>query len=75
MAVRLTYTSGAIDAQLDGEFEARLTAARTEEAPLLPHLVAGAPVAEGEVFERRDPANLDVVASRGHAATAAVVQR
>jgi 1-pyrroline-5-carboxylate dehydrogenase len=75
MAVRLTYTSGAIDAQLDGEFEARLTAARDAEAPLLAHMVAGEAVAEGEVFERRDPANLDVVASRAHEATAAVVER
>jgi 1-pyrroline-5-carboxylate dehydrogenase len=73
MAVRLTYTSGAVDAELDREFEDRLRAVGELDAPLLPHLVAGESIHDGDVFERRNPANVDVVASRARAAPPAVV--
>ncbi len=73
MSTRLTYTSGAAAPETDAAFEAALEAARSGgEEPLL-HLVGGERLAGGDVFERRDPSRTDVVASRAHAAPAALV--
>src|SRR4051794_8342281 len=75
MTTRLTYTSGALDAAIDAEFEERLAAARAADPAPHPHVVAGERVAEGPVFERADPAHTDAVASRAHAAGPEIVAR
>ncbi len=75
MSTRLTYTSGDLGAETDAAFEAALEAARAGAAEPLPHLIAGAEVREGELFERRDPAHTDNVVSRAHAAPAEQVAR
>ena len=66
MSTRLTYTSGDLGAETDAAFEAALEAARAADAAPRPHLIGGETVAEGEVFERRDPAR---AAASGWAAT------
>src|ERR1700749_5234859 len=68
MAGRLTYTSGGIDSATHVEFERCLSAARAAERAPSPHLIDGRAYAAGPVFERLDPARIDVVASRAHAA-------
>jgi 1-pyrroline-5-carboxylate dehydrogenase len=68
MAGRLTYTSGGIDSATHAEFERCLHAARAAQPPPWPHLIDGRAHAEGPVFERPDPARVDYVASRAHAA-------
>jgi 1-pyrroline-5-carboxylate dehydrogenase len=75
MSTRLTYTSGALGGETDREFEGRLADARAATPEPLPHLVAGDEVAEGEPFERIDPASDDAVASRAREAGAEVVAR
>ena len=75
MSTRLTYTSGDLGAETDAAFEAALEAARNSEAAPHAHLIGGEPLAEGEPFERRDPARLDRVASRAHAAGPELVAR
>jgi 1-pyrroline-5-carboxylate dehydrogenase len=76
MPTRLTYTSGGLDAATDEEFEARLAAARAAGGgEPLRHVIAGAPLASGPVFERVDPCTDDAVASRAHVAGADVVAR
>ena len=75
MSTRLTYTSGDLGADTDAAFEEALQAARRADTAPHPHLIGGAEVAEGEVFERRDPAHRDDVASRAHAADGALVER
>jgi 1-pyrroline-5-carboxylate dehydrogenase len=75
MSTRLTYTSGDLGAETDAAFEAALDSARGGEAAPRPHLIGGEEVAEGEPFERRDPARLDRVASRAHAAGPELVAR
>ncbi len=73
MSTRLTYTSGAAAPETDAAFETALAAARAGGEEPLPHLVGGERRTDGEVFERRDPSRTDVVASRAHAAPAALV--
>jgi 1-pyrroline-5-carboxylate dehydrogenase len=68
MAGRLTYTSGGIDSAAHVEFERCLRAARAAEHLPWPHLIDGRAHAEGPVFERRDPARIDSLASRAHEA-------
>jgi 1-pyrroline-5-carboxylate dehydrogenase len=75
MSTRLTYTSGDLGAETDAAFEAALEAARNGDAAPHPHLIGGEAVAEGHVFERRDPARSDRVASRAHAAGPELVGR
>ena len=75
MSTRLTYTSGDLGGDTDTAFEAALETARADEAAPRPHLIGGEAVAEGEVFERRDPSHTDAVASRAHAASAELVER
>src|SRR3954447_15888610 len=65
MTTRLTYTSGDMTRAAE-EFEVRLAEVRDGAAKPLPHLIAGQDVAEGEVFERRDPGRTERVASRAH---------
>ena len=69
MSARLTYTSGDLGGDTDAAFEAALDTARTGEAAPQVHLIGGEAMAEGEVFERRDPSHTDAVASRAHAAS------
>jgi 1-pyrroline-5-carboxylate dehydrogenase len=73
MAVRLTYTSGAVDSAADAEFESRLRAARAAVPEPFGHLIAGAFVRDGPLFERPDPCRIASVASRAHAASAETV--
>lgn len=75
MTVRFTYTSGSLASELDDEFDAQLSAARSSDRNPSPHLIGGQEVAEGEVFERENPAEVSEVASRAHAATPALVER
>lgn len=75
MSERLTYTSGELAERLDGEFEADLARARVQRPAPFEHLIAAAPLAEGELFERRDPSDLDGHVSRAHAAGAETVKR
>ena len=75
MSTRLTYTSGALGSDTDREFEQRLSEARAATPDPLPHLVAGACLAEGEPFERIDPTTDDAVASRAYEATREIVGR
>jgi len=72
---RLTYTSGALEGALDDEFEAGLARARAQEPAPFAHVIAGEPVARGELFERRDPSVLEGHVSRAHAAGADTVAR
>src|SRR5580704_12105879 len=73
MTGRLTYTSGGIDSAAHVEFERCLRAARAAERVPWPHLIDGRAHAEGPVFERRDPARIDSLASRAHEALAETV--
>ena len=58
MSTRLTYTSGDLGAETDAAFEdGARGGARTRSADPRPHLIGGEEVAEGELFERRDPAH------------------
>jgi 1-pyrroline-5-carboxylate dehydrogenase len=75
MSTRLTYTSGDLGAETDAAFEEALDAARGADASPRPHLIGGESVAEGEVFERRDPARTDRVASSAHEAGPELVRR
>jgi 1-pyrroline-5-carboxylate dehydrogenase len=75
MSTRLTYTSGDLGAETDAAFEAALEAARDADVGPHAHLIAGEAVEEGEVFERRDPARTEQVASRAHAAGPELVGR
>jgi 1-pyrroline-5-carboxylate dehydrogenase len=75
MSTRLTYTSGDLGAETDAAFEEALQAAKRADAAAHAHLIGSEEVAEGELFERRDPAHTDDVASRAHAADEALVER
>ena len=75
MSTRLTYTSGDLGAETDAAFEEALEAARGSDADPASHLIGGDAVASGEVFERRDPAHTDRVASRAREAGPELVQR
>jgi 1-pyrroline-5-carboxylate dehydrogenase len=75
MTTRLTYTSGDLGGETDAAFEAELEAARGGDAAPLPHLIAGEPLAEGQVFQRHDPARTESVAARAHAAGPELVSR
>src|SRR3954454_14284093 len=75
MSTRLTYTSGDLGANTDAAFEEALEAARGSEAGPHPHLIAGDEVPEGDVFERRDPAQTGRVASRAREGGADIVRR
>ena len=68
MNTRLTYTSGDLGAETDAAFKAALESARAKDAGPHAHLIEGEAVAEGERFERRDPARTEHVASSAHAA-------
>src|SRR5690349_6196234 len=69
--MRLTYTSGDMTRAAE-EFEVRLAEARAGAGDPQPHLIGGEDVAEGEVFERRDPGRTGNVASRAHEGRALV---
>lgn len=73
--MRLTYTSGAPGEALDARFQRRLAELRAANHQPLPHVLAGEPLAAGPVFERRDPARVDSLASRAHQATPETVAR
>ena len=75
MSTRLTYTSGDLGADTDAAFEAALESARGADAAPRPHLIGGEELADGDVFERRDPARTEHVASRAHAAGPELVER
>jgi 1-pyrroline-5-carboxylate dehydrogenase len=75
MAVRLTYTSGAIDSAVHAEFERQLLAARAATPEAWPHTIDGRLDREGPIFERPDPAQVERIASRAHAAEAHTVAR
>ena len=75
MSTRLTYTSGDLGAETDAAFEAALESARDRDAAPRPHLIGGEAVAEGEPFERRDPARTKHVASSAHVAGPELVGR
>src|SRR4051794_34256202 len=75
MSTRLTYTSGDLGAETDAAFEEALEEARGSDADPHPHLIGGEEVAEGEVFERRDPAHTDRVASRARDGGPELVRR
>ncbi|HKP20606.1 MAG TPA: aldehyde dehydrogenase family protein [Thermoleophilaceae bacterium] len=75
MSTRLTYTSGDLGAETDAAFEEALEAARGAEPDPAPHLIGADEVAEGHVFERRDPAHTDCVASRAHEGGPEMVRR
>jgi 1-pyrroline-5-carboxylate dehydrogenase len=75
MSTRLTYTSGDLGAETDAAFEEALEAARSSDAEPHPHLIGGEEVGEGDVFERRDPANTERVASRAREAAPELVRR
>lgn len=69
----LNYGSTSLSPELDEQFEQALAAARTDVPGPLPHVIAGADRPEGDVFERRDPAEPSRVVARAHAATDKVV--
>jgi 1-pyrroline-5-carboxylate dehydrogenase len=69
MTTQLTYTSGALDSELDEAFEAALTAARAAEGEPAANVFGGHASAAGPVFEREDPSRTERVAGRAHAAT------
>jgi 1-pyrroline-5-carboxylate dehydrogenase len=73
MAVRLTYTSGAIDSAAHAEFERHLLSARGAEPPPWPHVIGGRPHSRGPVFERADPSLIGRIASRAHMAEVGTV--
>ena len=75
MGTRLTYTSGDLGAETDAAFEEALEAARGSDADPSPHLIGGQEVAEGDPFERRDPAHTDRVASRAREGGPELVRR
>jgi 1-pyrroline-5-carboxylate dehydrogenase len=75
MSERLTYTSGALDREVDEKFEARLASMRELTPPPFTHLIAGEPCAEGEVFERHDPCARMGHVRRAHAAASETVAR
>jgi 1-pyrroline-5-carboxylate dehydrogenase len=75
MSTRLTYTSGDLGAETDAAFEAAFEAARGRDAGPHGHLIGGEAVAEGELFERRDPARTEHLASSAHAAGPDLVAR
>src|SRR3954452_8000098 len=75
MGTRLTYTSGDLGAETDAAFDEALEAARGSDAGPSPHLIRGQEVAEGDPFERRDPARTERVASRAREGGPELVRR
>jgi 1-pyrroline-5-carboxylate dehydrogenase len=75
MSTRLTYTSGDLGAETDAAFEEALETASGSDADPHPHLIGGEEVGEGDVFERRDPAHTDRVASRAREGGPELVRR
>jgi 1-pyrroline-5-carboxylate dehydrogenase len=75
MSTRLTCTSGDLGAETDAAFEEALQTARGSDADPSPHLIGGEELAEGDPFERRDPAHTDRVASRAYEGGPEVVRR
>jgi 1-pyrroline-5-carboxylate dehydrogenase len=75
MAVRVTYTSGGIDATVHTQFERALADARAAPPPPWPHIVDGHACHEGPVFERFDPSRAERLASRAHSAEDALLAR
>ncbi len=75
MSERLTYTSGELEGRLDDEFEAALARARATERATFSHLIGAEPAMTGEVFERRDPSDLQGQLIHAHAASADTVAR
>lgn len=69
----LNYGSTALAAELDRDYEDALEAARKAPPAALGHVVGGSERFEGDVFERRDPADTRRVVTRAHAAPEAVV--
>jgi 1-pyrroline-5-carboxylate dehydrogenase len=72
---RLTYTSGALESGLDDAFESALAHLRGDGPATLAHAIGGELLPVGEVFERRDPSDLDGHVSRAHSAGAVTVAR
>ncbi len=75
MRERLTYAGGALSGALDTQFEGRLAEARAAPPRPIAHLIAGEPVAEGELFERREPSDPDGHLSHTYAAGPETVAR
>ncbi len=75
MSERLTYTSGALESGLDDRFEQELANARKAAPAPFTHLIAGQPVAEGELFERREPSDANGHVGRAYAGDAGTVAR
>ncbi len=74
MATGLNYSSTSLgDEKLDQQFEQALRTAREGVREPLPHLVAGKPVTDGDVFERTDPSRPGNVVASARAATKRVV--
>ena len=73
MALQINYASTGIDPDLDGPFEDALAAGRTPPAEPLAHLIGGEDVADGALFERRDPCDQTRLLSSAHTADAAMV--
>jgi 1-pyrroline-5-carboxylate dehydrogenase len=70
----LNYGSTSLTTELNDQFEQALATCRTDVPGPLPHVVAGTERFDGEVFERRDPAEPSRVVARALAGTAAVVE-
>ncbi|MFF5988481.1 aldehyde dehydrogenase family protein [Prauserella flavalba] len=73
MATAVNYSSQNLESSLDEAFERALARARQGMSEALPHVVAGKPVADGEVFDRFDPVMPGESVSRALAAPAGVV--
>jgi 1-pyrroline-5-carboxylate dehydrogenase len=72
---RLTYTSGGLNEALDASFEGCLADMRAAAPPRLAHIIAGEAVAEGEIFDRREPSDPEGHISHTHAAGPEAVAR
>ncbi|BBY28506.1 aldehyde dehydrogenase family protein [Mycolicibacterium sediminis] len=69
----LNYGSTSLEPGLDRDFERALAASRAGVDTPLGHVVGGGDRHEGDVFERRDPADPGRVVARAHAAGKEVV--
>ena len=69
----LNYTSTTGDRELDVAYERALATARAGRPKPLAHLIGGADVADGELFERADPCDGARVVSRAHSGSPEVV--
>jgi 1-pyrroline-5-carboxylate dehydrogenase len=72
---RLTYTSGSVDTEIYQAYESELERVRAETPAPFGHLIDGRQVNEGPIFERRNPAFVDEVASSAHGASGKEVEQ